>query len=540
MKLINTSLLPAISALGLGLIALMWAVIGLSQPLWVDELHSSWVIADSWSDILQRSRQGNQTPMYFACLKGLISIFGTQTELLIRLPSLLAWSLAVGSLAWMLLRRQAQLLNSDSSHLNSVIGTAAVVLWCSCVLLDAWQYFYAIEARVYAVVQLLNIWAWFAVMQITTSYKQANSWWWLVWSGLVGALLHLHITSGLAVIFQGIVLAVVVFWTRRDLAYLLTSLTFIGLNAIWLCYDSQAIWQRRQQWTSFAGDGSFASLTNVFPFVPLLVPVGVGWLLVRCLAWRSSRNASSLRLNVNTLPQVQLTNYFHIYLWGVAALGPYLLAWLLTRYNIAPMFHYRFVIVAALPLYLFSGCWWLLQPNLAIRCLTAVAVFCWMNFSSGPLAPGQQGRWHKERQEDWRSASEFVEQHFHSSSQSLWCYAGLIEGTGLSLPIADSVDEYLSYPLRGDYRISSDGRAVIPHGLVADRKLWLEQIRQARKWTSLPSDNPAGTTTEVWIIYRGVAERLWSDLGSANMQKFPKLVPICRFGRISVVCIKID
>jgi hypothetical protein len=556
--LINLKSLPFIWAAGLGVVALLWAASGLRQPLWVDELHSSWVIADDWADVTSRARLGNQTPGYFASLKCLVGICGTQTDWLIRLPSALAWGIAVASITWMLLQMNGPSQDRLSQELvgqplaqrsdRRYLWQLAVVLWCSCVLLDPWQYFYAIEARVYSIVQLLNLWAWFVVVRLSIRYNQTNRWLWLAWASLASALLHLHITTGLGVIFQCAVLTLTAAWYGRDRVCCLTSQLFVGINAAWLLYDSQAIWQRRQQWATFAGDGSFPLLIELFPFVTLLLPVVTGW-LVACgiewlrnggtLAFQSKANGKSL----DTPPvlgtdrqNVRLeSSRLQVCLWGIAALAPYLLAWILTRYDIAPMFHYRFVMVSALPLYLFAGSWWLQQTNLVIRFLTLCVVVCWMNSTQGPWAPQQTGRWQDERQEDWRSASKFVGQNYQSPTQSLWCYAGLIEGLGLKLPLTEDADEYLSYPLRGCYRISKNATTVTPHGLVADRRLWLQQIR-----SSATTSGKTIFSQKVWIFYRGEAERLTADLKSAGMHNFGQIVPIRQFGRVSVVCVQID
>ena len=234
------------------------------------------------------------------------------------------------------------------------------------------------------------------------------------------------------------------------------------------------------------------------------------------------------------------TNWHYTWLWGIAAGGPYLLAWLFTRCEIAPMFHYRFVIVSALPLYLFAASWWLSISMRAMRYVIVASVFVWMNVTSGPLAPQQQSRWQNERREDWQSACAFVHENSRSDSQSLWCYAGLIEGLGMQLPLNASTDEYLSYPLRAGLRLIDSDVPVAVHGLVADRKLWLEQIHQQNSISSNIAAAQRTNPRDIWIVYRGSAERLASDLKTAGLDQFPQVIPIRQFGRVSVARLSLE
>lgn len=530
MTLFNFRSSPVIWAVGLGAVSLLWAALGMSQPLWVDELHSNWVIADGWSEVTRRAKLGNQTPAYFYGLKCLSWFGDQQPSWIIRTPSVLAWGAAVASVAWILLSstRTSALGVSRQSTAN---GQAVVVLWCCCVLFDVWQYFYAVEARVYGVVQLLNLWTWYMVSRLIGRTEQSGCLW-IAWTVLAATMLHLHITAGLSLACQCAVLTVVATWTGRHRLYCSISQIFIGANAAWLAIDSQLIWQRRHQWDAFAGDGSWSNLLQVFPVAPLLLPIISGWLITKGIQGRVGRATFRLSVPLDGNTARQLDYWQRICLWGTAAFAPYLLAWMLTRYDIAPMFHYRFVMVSALPLYIFAAYLWLLQSSATMRWLTVLAALAWMNLSQGPFAAGQQGRWQSERKEDWQSASNFISRHVSDQSQ-LWCYAGLIEGLGLKPPVSDALDEYLSYPMRGSFRIT--GGMAPPQGLVADRQLWMQQIRHRAADGEL-SKSP----NEIWIVYRGQAERLAADLKLAGMSHYPRPVSIVEFGRVSVVCLRLE
>ena len=54
--------------LGLLAIILLAAILRarhMSEPLWVDEMHTAWVVEDSLADVADRAAVGNQGPLYF-------------------------------------------------------------------------------------------------------------------------------------------------------------------------------------------------------------------------------------------------------------------------------------------------------------------------------------------------------------------------------------------------------------------------------------------------------------------------------------------
>ena len=51
-----------------GFIAL-WPLATIRESLWIDELHSAWVVQGPWSAWIERAAIGNQAPAFFAPLK---------------------------------------------------------------------------------------------------------------------------------------------------------------------------------------------------------------------------------------------------------------------------------------------------------------------------------------------------------------------------------------------------------------------------------------------------------------------------------------
>ena len=68
--------------------------IATGELLWLDELHTGWVVGGSFEQALTRSAQGNQAPLFFGLVWSAIQWLGT-SELSLRLVSLLAALLAM-------------------------------------------------------------------------------------------------------------------------------------------------------------------------------------------------------------------------------------------------------------------------------------------------------------------------------------------------------------------------------------------------------------------------------------------------------------
>lgn len=415
------------------------------------------------------------------------------------------------------------------------------MLFCS-ICVDPMQMFFAVEARVYGIVQLLNLWSWILVVEIverflgrskqqtldTTSESSSKivPWHWIAWATCASAMIHLHITAGLSLIFQFPIIAYLAArlvtlsqTSRRNVTLAICCLVWICTNGIYVLYVNQSVWERRQQWTAFAGDSSLESLIHLMPVLQVMLPIAVCWAIDLLL--RKVSKVANLEL---TAPQVT-HNIIARSAWTLAAICPCFLAWILTRSELAPLLHYRFVIVAALPLYMLAGTWLLAINSGALRVLASAAVFGAMFVSQGPWGETLDS-WRRARDEDWKSAAEFVSQNIDGESQSLWCYAGLIEGYQIDPPLSHKMDEYLSYPLRGIYRVEAGTAVVEPHGLIGNRQRWLDQIRSTKQG-------------KVWIVYRGPAERLKSDMEAARMSQLILVHPVEQFGRVSVVCVQL-
>jgi uncharacterized membrane protein len=115
----------------------LWQI---NESLWLDELHSAWVVSAGASEIAERAQIGNQSPLYFYLLWATTSLFG-MSEWALRLPSLVA-GVGLVAIAYGLVYQ----------FTRSPIAAGACSLL---VAMDHNFLFYATEARPYAGVQLL-------------------------------------------------------------------------------------------------------------------------------------------------------------------------------------------------------------------------------------------------------------------------------------------------------------------------------------------------------------------------------------------------
>lgn len=125
--------------------ALRWPLA--HEPLWVDELHTSWVVGHGSAQLPANARAGNQSPLWFYLpwlATRVSSASDAATNLwLLRLPSLLA-GLAIPWLVYVVARR--------------LTGQATPALFAAALAaIDPRFAFYATEARAYATVQLLTL-----------------------------------------------------------------------------------------------------------------------------------------------------------------------------------------------------------------------------------------------------------------------------------------------------------------------------------------------------------------------------------------------
>lgn len=533
-------------ALSLAIFAFAVLRIAFKESLWLDELHTSWSISGTWQEVAKRAAAGNQTPLYFWLVRFTTETLGhsasDQSEWILRLPSVLAWLMAIGLVAKIALAKVGQ---TDSRRWTFSL---AIVAW---VVLDRLQWFFASEARPYACVQLVSLAGWCCVESIVssnTTIKPKSSSLTLtagqlmtVWCVLSVTNIYLHLTAALPVVIQWIVGCGLLLrpspsnsmesvpsskQTKVLLAWAIAAFC-VGLACIPILQFAFPVWQRRGQWATFASDISIRRAALMFPFVPVLLCVFVGRLVDRFLPTKTATSASSTETR---------------WLWWSAMIGPWLSAWVLTALGVAPIFHQRFVLASALPIFV-VGAIELLRIRLwSLRWITCVSVAIAITFSQGSISVWRAGYLVGSlRGEDWRGAATWVRDRIEPEDLIL-CSSGLIEansnpsdaGKQHELPLEPQFAEYLSFPLLGIYQIDENsGRPVPVTALLGDHRQWASQaIEQISK-------DPE-RVKRLWLFYRGAPGRLktklnefQADLKSKDIE-FTAAEPV-RFGNVFVV-----
>ncbi|MCR9295142.1 MAG: hypothetical protein NXI32_20685 [bacterium] len=586
-----TLLWAAVAAIGVGGSASV-----LSESLWVDELHTSWAISGPADELEFRARAGNQSPLYPAIVRAMcwtlgqfpsasaarfppVGVFAPQKEWMLRLPSLLSFGLCilcVGCICQQMLgmklgvrafslRKElvvptpdqtAQATDHAFAWADVFLLAAAGLLWIS---LDRVQLFYATEARVYGMLQVLSLLGWWSLYRMFCATRPTgvgqrvdlrNNI--LMWGGiwlLLGLLsIYLHLIAVLCLAWQIAAFLLLAVWKHRKdlLVFGCISMLLLAVLSIPSLLPGVPVWQRRGQWSTFAGDASLQTVVGLFPLIPLVLTLIVGNLLDLSWSW-----LRSVFLRRPLPPCCSPDAAGQLFFWAVAFVGPWVTAWLLTVNRIAPLMHRRYVLCAALPLVIFAILLLFQMRSRMLRSVVLLVAFGWMAASQGTMDVWRSGQWVGwQRGEDWRSASAWIQSRVESNTApasshaapnqapvlpEVWCASGLIEGNQAQPPLSSELDAYLSFPLRGIYCVADgQGGFLEPRALVDDASRWIEQWGpiQERRSLFLVARTDARTLAEILQLM----QKVLGDRGSS----LEVIEGPLAFGMITAVYIQCD
>jgi hypothetical protein len=451
--------LPAILLAVLITVSLAMRLLAARESLWVDELHTAWVVSGRLSEIPQRAQAGNQSPLYFYLAAAATGALG-MSELALRVISILA-GVALAPVSFLLVRR-----GSGSSA--AAIAAAAIAA------IDRDFLFYASEARVYAIVQLLGLFraAAFASLLLGAAPKRRMS-----YVALSVLMFHLHYTTALLWLGEA---ACVAFFLRRARRreeleknaearagrgvaeygagpFLLDSLLMLLLFLPAAPHVAE-VYQRRENWASFVRAPALTQLASdafahraaplAWYFMPLVVCLAVG-AMVRSSHQREPA-ADVVRLRRTTIA---------LSLWITV---PVLAAWLLTRTGVAHLFLYRYLAAPAAAAPLAAGLLCGLASTASWRRTAASGVVLGALIATVPSYVAEfsrSGRLTADRDEDWRSAVAYL--NSRDDGLPLLLYAGLIESHDYADSPNPLLREYCRLPVRGVYQVNAS-RAVLP------------------------------------------------------------------------------
>lgn len=458
----------------------------LSNSLWLDELHTGWVVAaDSWDELSRRARLGNQAPLWFYLPWIAVRLCGT-TEFALRLPSLLAGGLLIPALYWATYR---------ATRCHPAALVAAVLAGC-----DSHFLFYAREARGYATVQLVGVLHLALLLARIDGDRRAavRAGWWL--SG--AAMFYLHYTTALVFPCEWLALVFAPALKRdappgfdsamfessvgatssRD--ELRSRIVAVALDVVVLTaacaaalFHVREIAARRGDWAEFL---SAESVWRVLPWAGYLGAAAAG-LAVVVFARRSSRDQP-----LYWLPRIE-----PLAALAAVSVGPWLVASLATHGGVAHLLLYRYLIVPACALPILAAAAVAVSPGRAARGFVAFAVvgatLAGNSYFTHAVA---ERRWPAERNERWRELiADLNREHAEQPADRrliLLCGA-MVEDRRLApsasrasdaeAPDATLVD-FCRFPLRSLYRLHIDDTRVIPLATMSTRRFTEARRRQ--------------------------------------------------------------
>ncbi|MFO0870186.1 MAG: glycosyltransferase family 39 protein [Pirellulales bacterium] len=407
------------------------------EPLWVDELHTGWVVTHGLDDLPAHARAGNQSPLWFYL--PWLSTRLAENAFCLRLPSLLA-GIALPLLIYGAARR---LLGSPPAALLAALLAA----------LDPQFAFYATEARGYSWVQalaVLHLTAWLTGHADQFSTRQR-----ILWIATGVALFYLHYTTAL-------ILAAELAWdtltlltrpsspgtTRRAIDYLL-----VALSCLPTIPHLRSIAGHRTDWSqALTADSAW----TLFPWYShLLAPLILG-LVLTAWRWKSGRQP------VCWLPRARLVAGL-----GVWIVGPWLIALICTSTDTAQLLRYRYLIASATALPLIAALAFVSLPESVSRLSLATLVVILAGYHHVPFRQWlSTGSWPLERSEFWELAVDRLNAAPRSDTPVLLCPA-LVEDRRLArTPSAaeppESLVDFCRFPLDSLYRLTTPASRVHP------------------------------------------------------------------------------
>ena len=489
-------------------------LIATGEFLWLDELHTSWSVADSLGEVYERSLSGNQTPLYFWLTWLSVAVLG-ESEFSLRLVSLIAGVATIVAAAWLVLRWTG--------------STIAAVVAAILISLDVQFIYYATEARPYALIQFLGI------IQVALFWRLISSgdsggdlesgqaqpaevasgaagggWRWLGLSLVTALLFYTQVTSAWlflaeAVFVVGLLVAGAADIGKRFKHLLLSAVVAAVLCAATLPGLSQLV-GRRSNWSSVSSVPDLLAQQSL--------PLGV-WLLLPALAlliavlsrsgagdsvgsdqpiwnrrWKCRRNR---RLGF-------------VLLWALLPIvGVVALDW----FKIAPMAHVRYTLVGAVAMPIFAGLVIGFVDMPKIRLVLAIALIAvsmiWSPITAGKFVSSgfDPSKLPGLRREDWQSPINEINASQAKRNHPVLLAANLIEDVDALENSDAEFQAYLRFPVGGFYRVEnqtpSNADETVAREIIAIPTLLREHTR--------PSDiEKIKNSGGAWLIVRGTEE----------------------------------
>ena len=391
-----------------------WAVLRLwvlpiRSSFWLDETGTYWIIKDGLANAFVRAiHWSGQSPLYYL-IAGLAHLAGGPTEVILRLPSLIAMIAA----AWLLYKLAERLFDAETATL------AVLVFACS-----EWVAFEAADARPYALALFLLIAsAWMLVRWLDSGRPLYAAGYVL----LAAVTIYAHVLMAIALAGHGIY---ALYRSREGVV------KHAALPAAWTAAAGLSLPLVPHLLVLFRTRGShaFAGAPNVSEFLasiapPLLAaPVALGLLI----GWLGAPRGSLERGRNIVAPKESV---ILAAAWALLPLTTLYLFSVLTR---SDLFQPRYYVSAAPGLALLFG-WWLRAAATApARALAAALLVICGSHSFGALQHGD---------EDWRGAMAKVRALTAGGDTPVLVASGFLEATNPDALTIPGLREVLFSPL---------------------------------------------------------------------------------------------
>lgn len=412
------------------LLGVLLRVYRIDTSLWLDELHTGWVVIDGPAYFMERATEGNYSPAYFFFPWLATLVFGP-TEFALRLPSVLA-GVTIIPLVYRLVRRW--------------FGSKMAALMSACLVsIDPFCVSFSQEARVYALLQLVALIHIGIVCRLVRHPTRTLRWTWIL---LGGFLFHLHYTSGLLLLAEFIFIAIAYNWSGRTTRYVPHQSLLDTAFSIALCLPAfghlSEIFARRANWNLFVPIPTLYDLLTTFPLeIYLVLPlifVGLNFL------WRRQQGVCS--------PSVDVAPPFLVLL-GCWLVLPLIMAWLLTVLDIARLFWPRYLMIVYVALIVGTGYFCASVVGIRSRIITAMVVVLTALVTYGPVGQIRStGELIGDRGENWREAIDWINNHTNDETSTLFVQPGLIESNALRNHSNSSLVAYCLFPVSSIYRVT--------------------------------------------------------------------------------------
>ena len=414
----------------------------MADSLWVDELHTSWTIADGFGEVYARAALGNQSPVFFWA-QWLITAMLGHSEIVLR------------SVSWLAANAFLVMLTLFVRYKTESIAAALSV--GILMAIDSHLIFYANEARPYALLQLCAMLSAFSCYRYAQSNLAKDRFAWIL---LTVVSCYLHYTAGLLLFgeFAFLLLARRCKTIEGDgpsMRRLIMDLVVLAMFLLPTTPHLLDIAGRRVNWEQFINRREFWDVFSVLPSTRFVVASFVAILFALGVERVSLRLRTDARVTDERPPTRRPRLYGLVLLSICWFVVPTAVAFALNNTDVARVFFRRYLVSVIPATYLLIGLLISLPSSARSRAIVAAMVVmagAYESFTIQPISPFVVVKRHS--REDWRTAVAVLNANPRTSNRRglVLLRAGLIEDDFLRAK-STAWREYSKLPVSGIYRL---------------------------------------------------------------------------------------